>query len=49
VSFAPDGKRILSASNDSTAKIYTCGTCVPLGKLRALVAHREHVIDANGR
>jgi WD40 repeat protein len=27
VSFSPDGKRILSASDDWTAKIYACDTC----------------------
>ena len=45
VSFSPNGKRILSASDDSTAKIYPCETCVPLDQLRKLVQRREaHIL-----
>jgi WD40 repeat protein len=49
VSFSPYGMDILSASNDGTAKIYGCDTCLPLDRLRDIVRARERVIDANGR
>jgi WD40 repeat protein len=41
VSFSPDGKRILSASDDWSAKIYPCTSCVPLQELRYQVYKRE--------
>jgi WD40 repeat protein len=49
VSFSRHGNRILSASNDATAKIYPCDTCVPLKQLRDLVRRREQVLDADKR
>lgn len=49
VAFSPDGKRILSASDDWTAKIYRCETCAPLERLRDLVRRREQVADAGQR
>jgi WD40 repeat protein len=45
VSFSPDGKQILSASDDWSAKIYSCTTCIPnLDDLRARVIKREKLI-----
>jgi WD40 repeat protein len=44
VSYSPDGRRILSSSNDSTAKIYACDTCGSLDRLRDLVNRREEAL-----
>jgi WD40 repeat protein len=41
IAFAPDGRRILTASDDRTAKIYRCETCLPLDRLIALAKKRE--------
>jgi WD40 repeat protein len=45
VSFSPDGTRILSASDDWSAKIYRCTTCIPLQQLRYQVHKREQLIE----
>jgi hypothetical protein len=44
VSFSGDGKRILSASDDWSAKIYRCSACIPLSELRYRVITREKLI-----
>jgi WD40 repeat protein len=45
VTFSPDGKQILSASDDWSAKIYSCTTCIPnLDHLRARIIQREKLI-----
>ena len=44
VSYNRDAQRILSASNDSTAKIYTCDMCGPLDRLREAVDRREKAL-----
>jgi WD40 repeat protein len=44
VSFSPKGRRILSSSNDSTAKIYTCDMCGSLDRLREAVDRREEAL-----
>jgi WD40 repeat protein len=43
--FSSDG-RILSASDDGTARIYTCQTCVPLHELEKLARARVTVLEA---
>ncbi len=40
VEYSPDGLRILSASDDGTAAIFTCPTCEDLGSLRARAEQR---------
>jgi WD40 repeat protein len=46
VSYSPDGRRILSSSNDSTAKIYACDMCLPLDRLREVVDRRERIVGS---
>jgi WD40 repeat protein len=46
VSFSRNGQRILSSSNDQTAKIYTCDMCGPLDGLRKVVDGRERIIGS---
>jgi WD40 repeat protein len=43
IAFAPDGQ-ILTASDDHTAKIYRCETCVSLDRLIALAKKRERAL-----
>jgi hypothetical protein len=44
VSFSRDGTRILSASDDNSAKIYRCTSCIPLDDLRYRLIKREKLI-----
>ncbi|MDQ5820236.1 MAG: hypothetical protein M3540_02215 [Actinomycetota bacterium] len=41
VSFSPDGKLILSASDDRTAKLYGCETCESIRPLQPLIDRYE--------
>jgi WD40 repeat protein len=38
--FSPDGTRIATASDDGTARIYTCAICGPIGDVEALARTR---------
>jgi len=38
--FSPDGKRIVTASEDGTARIYACDICVPLEGLLSIARNR---------
>ena len=44
VSFSRNGRLILSASDDGSAKIYGCSSCIPLNELRYRVIKREKLI-----
>ena len=39
-SFSPDGRRIASAGDDRTTRVYACEPCAPLPRLRALARAR---------
>jgi len=45
---SPDGKLIASASDDSTAKIYPCRTCLPLDELVNRAEARMEALNARG-
>ena len=45
VEFGPGSDSIiLTSSDDRTAKIYRCGTCLPLSRLRTLALARERAV-----
>jgi WD40 repeat protein len=50
LAFSPtDPALVLTASDDRTAKVYRCDTCIPLDRLRRLVAARQAALDAPQR
>ena len=41
-----DPMRILTASEDGSARLYRCETCVPLDELRRRAVRRAHAVHA---
>jgi WD40 repeat protein len=51
VAFSPEGRRVVKASYDDTARIFACEVCVPIEQLLGLAETRtvEPLTDAERR
>jgi WD40 repeat protein len=45
--FSPDGRLLLTASDDHTAKAYPCESCRPLAELLPMARERERLAPAD--